>query len=294
MDTRPDENPGIDPHDPEALQLLDALASALRWARLSGADTVTRSDWADSLRWEASSPASPMHAAPLHSAPLHSAPMQSAAMQSQQGRPALTPSAHGRPSDARPQSSAATTPRTTPARVGTGAEQPAHHVPGQSTPHVPGQSTPPTTGPFSLRLRDRARPLPPSAPATPASELAAAGAVAPAQNESVTTRRPASATKPQPPQWSVEDVRARVDACTGCALHVGCAGRVHAYGPARARLLIVVDGPGREELEAGMPLGAREGPVLAKALAAAGLNIDETFVVPIVRCVPALPAAEPV
>ena len=271
MDAAPDHIPSIDPHDPEALQLLDAVATALRWARLAGADTIARSPWLDGLQsvegklgtqpGPRPSPARPGPATTTDDAapPRGAAPPPSSTSVTSTRDPGSDGSAH----DDRRRGSAANVPASGGASAASTAD---------------------TGAGLSFRLRDRPRPVsirttgPAAAPGLAAAAHNPAAGPAPGR---------APAARAPRPSWTLDEIRSRVDGCTACNLANGCIGRAHAKGPGRARLLIVVDGPGPAEVGAGRPLADADAQVLIRALAAAGLRLEEAHVAPIVRCAPA-------
>jgi DNA polymerase len=57
-------------------------------------------------------------------------------------------------------------------------------------------------------------------------------------------------------------------------------------GPSDARIVIVGEGPGREEDKSGRPFVGRAGKLLTRVLESAGLSRDEAFVTNVVKCRP--------
>nr|WP_184128978.1 uracil-DNA glycosylase [Deinococcus humi] len=79
--------------------------------------------------------------------------------------------------------------------------------------------------------------------------------------------------------------------CIACRLRPGCTGVVVAEGNPAARLVIVGEGPGREEDRVGRPFVGEGGALLDRILASAGIGRDEAYLTNTVRCRP--PADRP-
>jgi DNA polymerase len=77
---------------------------------------------------------------------------------------------------------------------------------------------------------------------------------------------------------SLEAVAAGVDACRRCPLWRDATQGVAGEGPGQARLMIVGEQPGDQEDLAGRPFVGPAGQVFDRALAAAGVPRDETYV----------------
>lgn len=102
----------------------------------------------------------------------------------------------------------------------------------------------------------------------------------------LTRPRPRARVQAGEPEARLEEIAARVRACTSCSL---CATRTNAVpgeGPARARVMLVGEAPGRNEDETGRPFCGAAGRNLDLALAAAGLDRAQVFVTSIVKCRP--------
>ncbi len=98
------------------------------------------------------------------------------------------------------------------------------------------------------------------------------------RREAPTAARPAP---PDPAQESaalaaacgtIEDLREAVAGFEGCALKKGARTTVFADGNPRARLMVIGEGPGREEDLTGLPFVGRSGRLLDLMLAAIGLS----------------------
>jgi DNA polymerase len=85
---------------------------------------------------------------------------------------------------------------------------------------------------------------------------------------------------------AIEDVGARVRACTRCDL---CATRTNAVpgeGSGKGRILLVGEAPGRNEDKTGRPFCGAAGKILDLALAEARIDRADAFVTSIVKCRP--------
>ncbi|CAM4451200.1 uracil-DNA glycosylase [Deinococcus marmoris] len=74
--------------------------------------------------------------------------------------------------------------------------------------------------------------------------------------------------------------------CVACLLRPGCTGVVVAEGDPSARLVIVGEGPGREEDRLRRPFVGQGGELLDRILASAGIARDEAYLTNTVRCRP--------
>ena len=77
---------------------------------------------------------------------------------------------------------------------------------------------------------------------------------------------------------SLKALRAAEAACTRCPLYRNATQVVPGEGPARARVMMVGEQPGDHEDRQGHPFVGPAGGMLAKALAAAGIDRDDVFV----------------
>jgi DNA polymerase len=77
---------------------------------------------------------------------------------------------------------------------------------------------------------------------------------------------------------TLEEIHAAVQMCRRCDLYRDATQGVSGEGPARARMMLVGEQPGDQEDLAGRPFVGPAGQMLDKALAAAGVLRDQTFV----------------
>jgi len=84
----------------------------------------------------------------------------------------------------------------------------------------------------------------------------------------------------------LEDLAARIRACTLCRLHEGRTHAVPGDGPRDAKLFLVGEAPGRREDEQGRPFVGASGKVLDAALERAGLARRDVFITNVVKCRP--------
>jgi DNA polymerase len=84
--------------------------------------------------------------------------------------------------------------------------------------------------------------------------------------------------------WS--QLRARVTACTRCALSANRTQTVFGVGDPNAQWLIVGEGPGAEEDRRGEPFVGRAGQLLNSMLRAIGLQREQVYIANVVKCRP--------
>ncbi|MHB1930365.1 MAG: uracil-DNA glycosylase, partial [Acidimicrobiales bacterium] len=86
---------------------------------------------------------------------------------------------------------------------------------------------------------------------------------------------------------TLEDVAAEASGCTRCALAAGRRTVVFGEGDPRARLMVVGEGPGRDEDLAGRPFVGRSGQLLDRLLLEeAGLRREQVYIANVVKCRP--------
>lgn len=85
---------------------------------------------------------------------------------------------------------------------------------------------------------------------------------------------------------TLDDIRARVEACKACELCSGRTNVVFGAGNPNARVLIVGEAPGKNEDEQGMPFVGAAGQYLDELLGYAGLARDEVFIANVLKCRP--------
>jgi DNA polymerase len=76
---------------------------------------------------------------------------------------------------------------------------------------------------------------------------------------------------------SLRSLRRAVQDCHGCDLYRDATQAVFGEGPAKARLMLVGETPGDKEDLAGEPFVGPAGGVLRKALAEAGIEVDDAY-----------------
>jgi DNA polymerase len=81
-------------------------------------------------------------------------------------------------------------------------------------------------------------------------------------------------------------VEAETAGCRRCRLCEGRTNLVFGVGNARARLMFVGEGPGREEDLRGEPFVGRAGELLTRAIEAMGLKREEVYIANVVKCRP--------
>ena len=84
----------------------------------------------------------------------------------------------------------------------------------------------------------------------------------------------------------LENLQARVRACTRCPLHQGRKCAVPGVGPTPARLMIVGEAPGENEDKLGLPFVGQAGELLDAMIDALNLTVPEIFITNAVKCRP--------
>jgi uracil-DNA glycosylase len=80
-----------------------------------------------------------------------------------------------------------------------------------------------------------------------------------------------------PERRSLKALREAVQDCHGCDLYRDATQAVFGVGPAKARLMLVGETPGDREDVEGEPFVGPAGSLLRKALVAAGIEVDDTY-----------------
>jgi uracil-DNA glycosylase len=85
---------------------------------------------------------------------------------------------------------------------------------------------------------------------------------------------------------TLEEIRTELGDCQRCSLARGRTRLVFGCGSATARLVLVGEGPGREEDLQGIPFVGEAGRLLERMLFAMGLSRDEVYICNVVKCRP--------
>jgi len=91
---------------------------------------------------------------------------------------------------------------------------------------------------------------------------------------------------------TINEVRAEAIVCCRCDLCYTRTNVVFGEGPSPSGMMIVGEGPGRDEDEQGKPFVGAAGRELNKVLSLAGLDRGQIWVTNIVRCRPAMRRSE--
>jgi len=86
-----------------------------------------------------------------------------------------------------------------------------------------------------------------------------------------------------PPGADLDALRQAAASCTACPLYQGSTQMVFGEGSAEARVMLVGEQPGDKEDLAGRPFVGPAGKLLDEALAAAGIDRNETYVTNVVK-----------
>lgn len=87
-------------------------------------------------------------------------------------------------------------------------------------------------------------------------------------------------------ELTLEDIREDLGDCTRCKLHSDRTNIVFGEGSAKAKLVFVGEGPGRDEDEQGRPFVGRAGKLLTKIISAMGLERSDVYICNVVKCRP--------
>lgn len=85
---------------------------------------------------------------------------------------------------------------------------------------------------------------------------------------------------------SLDDLASIASVCTACRLCEGRTNVVFSSGSPDASVMVVGEGPGRQEDEEGIPFVGRSGQLLAKLLGEVGLDRDGVYIANVVKCRP--------
>ena len=84
----------------------------------------------------------------------------------------------------------------------------------------------------------------------------------------------------------LEAMAAQIRACTKCPLHQSRTLAVPGAGKASAKIMLIGEGPGREEDESGHPFVGAAGRFLDQVLEGTGIDRSDLFITNIVKCRP--------
>lgn len=118
-------------------------------------------------------------------------------------------------------------------------------------------------------------PAPSATPSAPAT-LRPQATVAPSDDTAREAREIASAAK------TLEDLRTALDNFHGCNLRLTATQLVFADGNPAGRVMLIGEGPGRDEDLQGLPFVGRSGQLLDRMLGAIGLNRESVYIANIV------------
>ena len=90
-------------------------------------------------------------------------------------------------------------------------------------------------------------------------------------------------------EQKLKSICRRIGSCKKCRLWKERKRTVPGEGPAKARYMVVGQGPGAEEDKTGRPFIGRSGNLLTGFLEKAGLNREEVFITSAVKCFPTPP-----
>jgi DNA polymerase len=85
---------------------------------------------------------------------------------------------------------------------------------------------------------------------------------------------------------TLDELEAKINNCTNCALHKGRNKFVFGSGSPNADVMVVGEGPGAEEDKQGLPFVGRAGKLLTDILKAINFERDDVFIGNIVKCRP--------
>jgi uracil-DNA glycosylase family 4 len=88
------------------------------------------------------------------------------------------------------------------------------------------------------------------------------------------------------PKKELEELHQKIRACVACPLHRTRTQAVPGVGNARARVMLIGEGPGRMEDLKGEPFVGQAGQFLDRLLASVGLTRQEVYITNVVKCRP--------
>jgi len=84
----------------------------------------------------------------------------------------------------------------------------------------------------------------------------------------------------------LEDLLQEVESCTNCRLAKTVTNKVFGQGPIPSLVMLVGEGPGREEDMTGLPFVGRSGQLLDRILAAVELTRQDVYIGNVIKCRP--------
>jgi len=85
------------------------------------------------------------------------------------------------------------------------------------------------------------------------------------------------------PRDLMQELLARVAACTDCPLHENALNPVFGEGPLDARIMFVGEGPGESEDRKGRPFVGKAGQLLTKMIEAMGITREQVYICNVVK-----------
>jgi DNA polymerase len=85
---------------------------------------------------------------------------------------------------------------------------------------------------------------------------------------------------------TLDEIRGKLGECTRCRLHSNRSHIVFGEGTSSARIVIVGEGPGRDEDRLGRPFVGAAGKLLDRIIAAMGLRRQEVYICNVIKCRP--------
>jgi len=143
----------------------------------------------------------------------------------------------------------------------------------------------------SQAVRAAHRPIQVTAPPPPSAHRApphtGAPSASPSRGRSPQASPPAKTAPPRAlPGETLADIRADLGACARCPLSQTRRNLVFGVGPAHARVVLVGEGPGRDEDATGEPFVGRAGRLLNRMLESIGLSRREVYITNVLKCRP--------
>ncbi|NMD37405.1 MAG: uracil-DNA glycosylase [Christensenellaceae bacterium] len=83
-----------------------------------------------------------------------------------------------------------------------------------------------------------------------------------------------------------DSLKNQIEQCKACALHLNCTNKVMGQGNTKAKLMLIGEGPGKQEDEQGLAFVGAAGQLLTKMLAAINLSRDDVYICNVVKCRP--------